>query len=149
MSDEKRWALPGLVLVGLALRLYGAARAGLTFDESIVWSFAREIQTHPLHLVVRTADHPLLDAYLVRASSLVFGETDLGLRVLHACLGAAAIAVVHRIGSALWGARAGLLSAALLALDPFHVSWSRLGICLLYTSPSPRDRQKSRMPSSA
>ena len=24
-----------------------------------------------------------------------------------------------------------------------------LGICLLYTSPSPRDRQKSRMPSSA
>ena len=27
------------------------------------------------------------------------------------------------------------------------VDW--LGICLLYTSPSPRDRQKSRMPSSA
>ena len=25
----------------------------------------------------------------------------------------------------------------------------RHGICLLYTSPSPRDRQKSRMPSSA
>ena len=26
---------------------------------------------------------------------------------------------------------------------------SRFGTCLLYTSPSPRDRQKSRMPSSA
>ena len=26
---------------------------------------------------------------------------------------------------------------------------SKLSICLLYTSPSPRDRQKSRMPSSA
>ena len=25
----------------------------------------------------------------------------------------------------------------------------RINICLLYTSPSPRDRQKSRMPSSA
>ena len=25
----------------------------------------------------------------------------------------------------------------------------RAGVCLLYTSPSPRDRQKSRMPSSA
>ena len=24
-----------------------------------------------------------------------------------------------------------------------------IGVCLLYTSPSPRDRQKSRMPSSA
>ena len=28
-------------------------------------------------------------------------------------------------------------------------AWFRLGNCLLYTSPSPRDRQKSRMPSSA
>ena len=25
----------------------------------------------------------------------------------------------------------------------------RIALCLLYTSPSPRDRQKSRMPSSA
>ena len=28
-------------------------------------------------------------------------------------------------------------------------TWAQLGPCLLYTSPSPRDRQKSRMPSSA
>ena len=27
--------------------------------------------------------------------------------------------------------------------------WHKGGTCLLYTSPSPRDRQKSRMPSSA
>ena len=26
---------------------------------------------------------------------------------------------------------------------------ARIAVCLLYTSPSPRDRQKSRMPSSA
>ena len=26
---------------------------------------------------------------------------------------------------------------------------TQAGLCLLYTSPSPRDRQKSRMPSSA
>ena len=30
-----------------------------------------------------------------------------------------------------------------------HVTINRLKTCLLYTSPSPRDRQKSRMPSSA
>ena len=28
-------------------------------------------------------------------------------------------------------------------------SWKIVNTCLLYTSPSPRDRQKSRMPSSA
>ena len=40
-----------------------------------------------------------------------------------------------------------------LKMDPFYAdAYSDIGalyICLLYTSPSPRDRQKSRMPSSA
>ena len=36
----------------------------------------------------------------------------------------------------------------LLALADSH-QLVHLGTCLLYTSPSPRDRQKSRMPSSA
>ena len=38
-------------------------------------------------------------------------------------------------------------------LQGFQTLWlpgtDHAGICLLYTSPSPRDRQKSRMPSSA
>ena len=39
------------------------------------------------------------------------------------------------------------------SLEPVHhwltPHWQRTSACLLYTSPSPRDRQKSRMPSSA
>ena len=35
------------------------------------------------------------------------------------------------------------------AFDLVIVRGRRLSTCLLYTSPSPRDRQKSRMPSSA
>ena len=38
-------------------------------------------------------------------------------------------------------------------IDPLHVTGAHRDafpkLCLLYTSPSPRDRQKSRMPSSA
>ena len=34
-------------------------------------------------------------------------------------------------------------------LVEFDAAAARFGFCLLYTSPSPRDRQKSRMPSSA
>ena len=128
-EQQGRWALAAMVLLGLALRLYGAARAGLTFDESIVWAFAREITMRPvLYLVSRTADHPLLNAYLVRSSSLAFGDSDLGLRILHACLGTMTIVVVHRLARMLWGFRAGLVAAGLLAVDPFHVSWSRLVI---------------------
>ena len=41
---------------------------------------------------------------------------------------------------------------SLTVFDPFPQAVATLveaGACLLYTSPSPRDRQKSRMPSSA
>ena len=40
-----------------------------------------------------------------------------------------------------------LKQGASLAITPQTLNY--LGACLLYTSPSPRDRQKSRMPSSA
>ena len=40
---------------------------------------------------------------------------------------------------------ASLLTADTMDADAFQLFY----ICLLYTSPSPRDRQKSRMPSSA
>ena len=39
-------------------------------------------------------------------------------------------------------------TAQLLTLHQ-HIANNQYRICLLYTSPSPRDRQKSRMPSSA
>ena len=42
-----------------------------------------------------------------------------------------------------------LLDAGWTAAAPNEELTEEYGICLLYTSPSPRDRQKSRMPSSA
>ena len=39
--------------------------------------------------------------------------------------------------------------AANAGLSPQPANDDSLSVCLLYTSPSPRDRQKSRMPSSA
>ena len=49
-----------------------------------------------------------------------------------------------------------LLASSLIAQRSLHEHVARVaealernGLCLLYTSPSPRDRQKSRMPSSA
>ena len=41
------------------------------------------------------------------------------------------------------------LSQATRSLEVFQEKHGNLSVCLLYTSPSPRDRQKSRMPSSA
>ena len=48
-----------------------------------------------------------------------------------------------------WAASATELMAGILLLSGFLTRVGGLLGCLLYTSPSPRDRQKSRMPSSA
>ena len=47
------------------------------------------------------------------------------------------------------GAPAGINLEDLAQLKTQNTFETHLDICLLYTSPSPRDRQKSRMPSSA
>ncbi len=45
-----------------------------------------------------------------------------------------------------WGSLPIAMKVVLQVMDPFTVVFYR---CLLYTSPSPRDRTRSRMPSSA
>ena len=56
-------------------------------------------------------------------------------------------------GEAISGKNKGEHLERLTAVNIYWFAWARYypetSICLLYTSPSPRDRQKSRMPSSA
>ena len=41
------------------------------------------------------------------------------------------------------------IGTKVFASDKYRITYEEVIDCLLYTSPSPRDRQKSRMPSSA
>ena len=47
-----------------------------------------------------------------------------------------------------WLPAKGYANGMLTKDGTLHIG-GQIGCCLLYTSPSPRDRQKSRMPSSA
>ncbi len=117
-----------ILAVALGLRLIGAWFGNLTFDESAHLALADTIDFHPdrFHLVWRTLDHPLLSLYLLKFSGVVFGTSNFGLRIVHVLFGAATIIPVFLLGRAAIGERAGLFAAALLAVDQFHASWSRL-----------------------
>lgn len=116
------------IAVGLALRLLGAWFGNLMFDERAHLALAQTIDFHPdrFHLVFRTLDHPLLSIYILKCSGLLFGESDFGLRILHVLFGTATIVPVYFLGCELRSREAGLWAAALLAVDLFHVSWSRM-----------------------
>jgi len=117
-----------ILAAALALRVVGASRANLIFDERAHWALAETIDFRPqhFHVVSRTLDHPLLSIYVLRAGSLIFGTGDFALRILYVLAGTATLVPVYFLGRRVFSERAGLWAAALLAVDQFHVCWSRV-----------------------
>ena len=76
-------------------------------------------------------------------------------RQVSAAFGTATIPAMYWAVLPAYGAPAALASAGVMALATLHVRDSKFAtadaacVCLLYTSPSPRDATLSRMPSSA
>lgn len=117
-----------ILIVALLLRLYGAWQANLIFDERAHLALAQTINFQPgqFHLVSRTLDHPLLSIYVLKLSGMLFGESDFGLRLLHVLAGTATVLAVFFLGRRVFGEKAGLWAAGLLAVDQFHATWSRV-----------------------
>ncbi len=117
-----------ILALALALRLLGAYRANLIFDERAHWALAETIDLSPghLHLVSRTLDHPLLSIYVLKFGSLLLGTSDFALRMLHLLAGTLTVVPVYFLTRRAFSERAGLFAAALLAVDQFHASWSRV-----------------------
>ncbi|MGH9387015.1 MAG: glycosyltransferase family 39 protein, partial [Vicinamibacterales bacterium] len=118
------WLILGL---GLLLRLWGAWRANLTYDEAAHLVYAQQIsfRSDRFNLIFRSDNHPLLNAYTIKLSSMLFGFSFFGLRIVHVLIGTATIWVVYALGRRVYSESAGLWAAALVATDQFHASWSR------------------------
>ena len=129
-TSDRRWlaTLILLLFVGLAVRLWGAWRANLIHDETTHLGFVDTVRfdLSDWNTPLRTVDHPMLSAYVVCASRSVFGDHPFGLRLLHALVGTATILTIFLLTCQASNRAAGLAAAALLAVDQFHASWSRL-----------------------
>ena len=83
-------AIAGLIL----LRLIAAAVLPLSADEAYYWLWSK-------HLAAGYYDHPPLIAFLIRAGTMLFGDSAFGVRVVPVLLSAAASWFVWRSGGAL------------------------------------------------
>ncbi len=115
-----------ILALALGIRLLGASVGELRYDESTHLACANtiDLRTGSFNLVYRSVDHPLLSVYVVRLSSYLFGESNLGLRVIHVLFGTMTVAIVFLLGKKIFSEKAGLWAAALLSVDKFHLTWS-------------------------
>jgi len=120
------WALAGVTALGIAVRFASLGVQSYHHDEVI--TAARVIPgefEHMLRQVKASESNPPLYYVLAWGWAKAFGVGEIGLRSLSAVFGAATIPVAYLIGRELTGNRAGLIAAAIVAVNPMLIWYSQ------------------------
>ncbi len=120
------WALALLTALGAALRFASLDVQSFHHDEVI--TAARVIPgsfTDMLHAVKGSESNPPLYYVLAWAWAKASGTGEFGLRSLSALFGLAAVPLAYCIGAELASRRAGLIAAALVAVNPMLIWYSQ------------------------
>jgi 4-amino-4-deoxy-L-arabinose transferase-like glycosyltransferase len=122
----RRLVLAAILLIAAGLRLWQINAVGLNSDETVYAgqgaSIASTPELAPYFPTFRA--HPLLFQALLSIGYHFDADETFG-RVAAAVLGVATVYVTYLLGRLLYGARAGLIAAALLAVMPYHVVVTR------------------------
>ncbi|HUD72276.1 MAG TPA: glycosyltransferase family 39 protein, partial [Dongiaceae bacterium] len=165
LAGQAGWIVLALIVaVGAFLRLdrIDTVPPGLNNDEAINAIETREIvagkpfrsvterglnrETMFHHLAALSYEHPGTLLNLLRAMPGVFGlepkfindrlqDEILPLRAVSIVVGTLSIALIGCIGSAWFGRRVGLLAALFLAVSPWHLLYSRVGLRTILSPP--------------
>jgi 4-amino-4-deoxy-L-arabinose transferase-like glycosyltransferase len=120
------WALAGLTALGIAVRFASLGVQSYHHDEVI--TAARVIPgefEHMLRQVKGSESNPPLYYVLAWGWAKAFGTGEIGLRSLSALFGAATVPVAYLIGRELASNRAGLIAAAIVAVNPMLIWYSQ------------------------
>jgi len=95
-------------------------------DPTSVFPVGRTISFEPghLNLPLRGENHPALPAYVVKASSTVFGTSRVGYRGMHILLGLLTIAMVYAMTRQWYGPVPARWAAALMAFNEYYLNVS-------------------------
>src|SRR5262249_4486013 len=118
-----------ILLMGVMLRLTNAWSSPPAFIERVEF-IPTAMTINKEHLPLRAAQHGIIPAYIIRASGLVFGNSTLGLRLASVIAGTATILLLYLVAARWWGQSAGLIAAALLAIERYHITISARAIDL-------------------
>jgi 4-amino-4-deoxy-L-arabinose transferase-like glycosyltransferase len=121
------WGLVVILVLAGALRLHLASTQAYVHDENnTAIPLSKTISFAPAHLnlPLRGENHGALPAYVVKASSSLFGTSMLGYRGLHVLLGLATITLVFAVSRHAFGVGAARWAAMLLAFNDYYLGVS-------------------------
>ena len=142
-------------VVGAALRFATLDVQSLWFDEAVTAQLMRLDLPELLNAIPDSESSPPLYYVLEWLWTQLLGTGEVGVRSLSALLGTATIPLVWALGRRLGGDRAGLLAAALVAVNPMLIWFSqearlraagaarRAGSALWLRALDPRERRGS------
>ena len=116
-----RWCAILIILAGFALRLHHLGGDSLWIDELLSLLGAKSGWSGMLS----QKDHPPLYYILLWFVLRIFGESEFTARLLSLWAGTLALPLVMLLGRQLRRPKAGLWTAVLLALSPFHLRYSQ------------------------
>ena len=126
LTELRRAGLPLILAIAALLRVWQLDRVGFNSDEAVYAGQAGSIAHQPdlqeLFPIFRA--HPLLFQTVLSLGYRVhLGESFQ--RLTAALVGVATVYLVYEVGRLLYGRRAGLLAALVMALMPYHVVVTR------------------------
>lgn len=119
-------AVLAAIVVGATVRVWALGAVGFNSDEAVYAGQAAALAGNPdyakFFAIFRA--HPLLVQFLL-SGVFSFGVSDVAGRLMSVTLGLAAIPLIYLLGSVLYSRRVGIVSAAVLAVLPYHVVVTR------------------------
>ena len=116
-----------ILLVALVIRVRLAVTREYIHDEiNTAIPLSKTISFEPghLNLPLRGENHPALPAYVVKASSTLFGTSRLGYRAMHILLGLLTVAMVYAMTRQWYGLVPARWAAALMAFNEYYLNVS-------------------------
>ena len=107
-----------ILLIGTLLRTYNLSSESLSFDEAVTISFLTE------HPDSDFGNPPFYYSFLDFWTKL-FGDSEFSIRFPSVIFGLLSILVLYYLASSLFNKRIALLSAIILAVNPFHIFFSQ------------------------
>ncbi|TEU21367.1 MAG: hypothetical protein E3J21_01985 [Anaerolineales bacterium] len=129
--NKEKVSLVAILLLALVLRLINLGGRNLWYDEAFAVLYAEKSLATMLYGTVTQVEgaaadvHPLFFYSILHAWMRAVGQSPVAVRALSVLLGVATVAMTYLLARRLFDRRAGLATAAIVAIAPFHVYYSQ------------------------